>query len=170
MAAPTGRAANPTNWVAKADSVPARMDSPGKNTAGKTRAAAVPYRKKSYHSIVVPTVLATAARMRWERFSRAVSRSCTRAAAGSSDMGSRVVMEAPLAGAPPGLGGANMCASSHCGDRYPSCAAEHSETDDGVRRVRLLEAGDLLVGELHVDGGDGVVQVVLLGDADDRRG
>src|SRR3954453_3604949 len=64
MAAPTGRAANPTNWVPNDESVPARVDSPGKNTCGKTSAAAVPYRKKSYHSIVVPIVLATAALVR----------------------------------------------------------------------------------------------------------
>src|SRR5262249_13719747 len=40
---------------------------PGKNTFGNTSAAAVPYRKKSYHSMVVPTVLATIARSRWVR-------------------------------------------------------------------------------------------------------
>src|SRR3954453_8070467 len=74
MAAPTGRAANPTNWVPKDDSVPARVDSPGKKTAGKTSAAAVPYRKKSYHSIVVPMVLATAALTRCEWTSACPSR------------------------------------------------------------------------------------------------
>src|SRR6476661_3463543 len=67
MAAPTGRAANPTNWVANDERVPARGDSPGKKTAGNTSAAAVPYRKKSYHSIVVPMVLATEALIRCER-------------------------------------------------------------------------------------------------------
>ena len=40
---------------------------PGKKTLGNTSAAAVPYRKKSYHSMVVPTVLATTARSRWVR-------------------------------------------------------------------------------------------------------
>src|SRR3954453_2974641 len=62
-----GRAAKPTNWVEKAARAPASSDSFGKNTFGKTRAAAVPYRKKSYHSIVVPTVLATTARRRCVR-------------------------------------------------------------------------------------------------------
>jgi hypothetical protein len=42
MAAPIGRAANPTNWVPKAAITPAYGLSPGKNTCGKTSAAAVP--------------------------------------------------------------------------------------------------------------------------------
>jgi hypothetical protein len=41
---------------------------------------------------------------------------------------------------------------------------------DRMRPVGLLELGDLLVGEHHVDGGDGVVQVAGPGRADDRRG
>jgi hypothetical protein len=35
----------------------------GQNSLGKTSAAAVPYRKTSYHSIAVPTVLASTARV-----------------------------------------------------------------------------------------------------------
>jgi hypothetical protein len=60
-----GRAPNPTNWVANDASTPEYADPPGKNSFGKTSAAAVPYRKKSYHSTVVPTVLAITARRRW---------------------------------------------------------------------------------------------------------
>src|SRR5436305_1067765 len=39
----------------------------GKNRGRKTMAAAVPYRKKSYHSMVVPIVLATIASIRDRR-------------------------------------------------------------------------------------------------------
>jgi hypothetical protein len=42
------------------------------------------------------------------------------------------------------------------------------EADDRVRGVGLFQPGDLLVAELHVDGGDRVVKVVLLRDAPDR--
>src|SRR4051812_48294710 len=62
MAAPTGRAANPTAYVANAASVPAYALESGKNSFGKTSAAAVPYRKKSYHSIDVPITLEKSAR------------------------------------------------------------------------------------------------------------
>src|SRR5215210_698791 len=53
-----GRAAKPTAKVPKADSVPISGLEPGKNSSPKTSAAAVPYKKKSYHSIVVPMKLA----------------------------------------------------------------------------------------------------------------
>jgi hypothetical protein len=42
--------------------VPTNGSEPGKNRVGKTVAAATPYRKKSYHSIVVPTAEAVTAR------------------------------------------------------------------------------------------------------------
>jgi hypothetical protein len=42
--------------------VPARGSRVGKKSWLKTSAAAVPYRKKSYHSIVVPMKLATTTR------------------------------------------------------------------------------------------------------------
>src|SRR5437762_10727620 len=57
---PIGRATNPTVYVANAASVPTRGSNVGKYRRLKTRAAAVPYRKKSYHSIVVPIRLAIA--------------------------------------------------------------------------------------------------------------
>src|SRR6185436_1783380 len=57
---PTGRAAKPTPKVAKAASVPIVGDTLGKNSLSKTSAAAVPYKKKSYHSMVVPMKLARA--------------------------------------------------------------------------------------------------------------
>jgi hypothetical protein len=47
--------------VLKARIWPINGSNVGKKSLGKTRAAAVPYRKKSYHSMVVPTVLATTA-------------------------------------------------------------------------------------------------------------
>ena len=42
MAAPTGRATKPTNWVANAARTPAKAFWPGKNSCGNTSAAAVP--------------------------------------------------------------------------------------------------------------------------------
>src|SRR6266849_3508359 len=60
---PTGRAAKPTQKVAKADNWAACGESFGeKNSGPKTKAAAVPYRKKSYHSMDVPIQLAIATR------------------------------------------------------------------------------------------------------------
>ena len=46
----------------------------------------------------------------------------------------------------------------------------HAEAGHGMRDVRLLEPGDLVVAELDVDGGDRVLEVVRFGGADDRRG
>src|SRR5213079_1661464 len=60
---PTGRAAKPTQKVAKADNWAAIGESFGeKNSGPKTKAAAVPYRMKSYHSMDVPIQLAIATR------------------------------------------------------------------------------------------------------------
>src|SRR6266699_5668847 len=60
---PTGRAAKPTQKVAKAANWAASGESFGeKNSGPKTKAAAVPYRKKSYHSMDVPIQLAIATR------------------------------------------------------------------------------------------------------------
>src|SRR6266566_6209275 len=60
---PTGRAAKPTQKVAKAANWAASGESFGeKNRGPKTKAAAVPYRKKSYHSMDVPIKLAIATR------------------------------------------------------------------------------------------------------------
>jgi hypothetical protein len=67
MAAPTGRAAKPTKNVANDARVPAVGLKLGKNAGPKTTAAVVPYRKKSYHSMVVPMTLATAALLTWVR-------------------------------------------------------------------------------------------------------
>jgi hypothetical protein len=58
---PRGLAINPIVKVLKARIWPINGSNVGKKSLGKTRAAAVPYRKKSYHSMVVPTVLATTA-------------------------------------------------------------------------------------------------------------
>ena len=67
---PTGRAAKPTQKVAKADNWAASGESFGeKNSGPKTKAAAVPYRMKSYHSMDVPIQLAIATRTSyWEDF------------------------------------------------------------------------------------------------------
>src|SRR5215216_2415890 len=48
---PTGRATKPTAAVLNEANTPATADDSGKNTAGKTSAAAVRYMKKSYHSM-----------------------------------------------------------------------------------------------------------------------
>src|SRR5438876_11081518 len=57
---PMGRAAKPTAYVLKASSVPTNGSKVGKNSLLNTSAAAVLYRKKSYHSIDVPIRLASA--------------------------------------------------------------------------------------------------------------
>src|SRR5690242_16086634 len=57
-APPRGRATKPTKLVVKAAIVPARGLSVGKKSLAKTVAEKKPYKKKSYHSIVVPSVLA----------------------------------------------------------------------------------------------------------------
>src|SRR5437870_8130614 len=54
---PTGKGLNAAIWRANGWRS-------GKNSRGKSRAAITPYRKKSYHSMVVPTVLATTASIR----------------------------------------------------------------------------------------------------------
>src|SRR5262249_56329179 len=62
--APTGRAANPTAWVPNESKRPAYGELPGKKRSGKTRAAAVPDRKKTDHSMGGPTGPATTAERR----------------------------------------------------------------------------------------------------------
>src|SRR5262245_7666971 len=62
IAAATGLAANPTKYVEKDKSLPTNGAESGKYFCGKTSAAATPYKKKSYHSIVVPTAEAMTAR------------------------------------------------------------------------------------------------------------
>src|ERR687898_277747 len=57
---PRGLAAKPTAYVENARSTPAVSENSGKNSAGKTSEAAVPYKKKSYHSMAVPIKLAKA--------------------------------------------------------------------------------------------------------------
>src|SRR5205085_10993837 len=57
-APPIGRAAKPTKLVVKAAIVPAKGLSVGKKSLAKTVAEKKPYKKKSYHSMVVPSVLA----------------------------------------------------------------------------------------------------------------
>src|SRR6476619_2452433 len=60
---PIGRAAKPTQKVAKADNWAASGERFGeKNSGPKTKAAAVPYRMKSHHSMDVPIQLAMATR------------------------------------------------------------------------------------------------------------
>jgi hypothetical protein len=70
MAAPTGRATKPTKKVVNDRSVATKGSDPGKNFCGKTAAAATPYRKKSYHSMVVPTEAEITARSWWPRIAR----------------------------------------------------------------------------------------------------
>src|SRR5690349_14421669 len=75
MAAPIGRPTNPMKKVPNADSVAVNASSLGKYSLPNTRPAAVPYRKKSYHSMVVPMVEAMTALRRWALWSAGVS--CT---------------------------------------------------------------------------------------------
>src|ERR671937_1281932 len=56
-APPKGRATKPTRKVNRDRRVPTSGTDSGKKTLGKTSAAIVPYRKKSYHSMAVPAVL-----------------------------------------------------------------------------------------------------------------
>src|SRR5687767_12392434 len=85
MTPPSGRATNPTAKVAKALNVPTRGSTFGKNRRLNTMAAAVPYRKKSYHSIVVPTKLARiTGRMEWSVAGEA--RSPARGGSGRTDL------------------------------------------------------------------------------------
>ena len=53
---PKGRTMKPTPKVAKERRVPTRGSNLGKNSGPNTNAAAVPYRKKSYHSSAEPMV------------------------------------------------------------------------------------------------------------------
>src|ERR671923_1691066 len=57
-APPMGRARKPTKLVVNDAMVPATGSRVGKKTFGKTVAARKPYKKKSYHSMAVPMVLA----------------------------------------------------------------------------------------------------------------
>src|SRR5690349_14921890 len=75
MAAPIGRPTKPMKKVPNADSVAVNASSLGKYSLPNTRPAAVPYRKKSYHSMVVPMVEAMTALRRWALWSAGVS--CT---------------------------------------------------------------------------------------------
>src|SRR5258707_6734324 len=90
MAAPTGRAAKPTKFVPKAIRTPLVGSTLGKNCELRTSAAALPYRKKSYHSIDVPIVEAMTAR-----------RNCCRVARSLADIGAtpeRVLTNLPRPG------------------------------------------------------------------------
>ena len=55
--APIGLPTKPMKNTPNACSTPISGSEPGKNTLLKTRPVTVPYSRKSYHSIVVPTVL-----------------------------------------------------------------------------------------------------------------
>src|SRR5207342_1006556 len=69
-------------YVENASSVPTYGSEPGKNFFGRTVVAATPYRKKSYHSIVVPTAEAVTTRRRWRRRCSPVRASGVAAASG----------------------------------------------------------------------------------------
>src|SRR5580704_12252320 len=61
---PSGRTTKPTPKVRKESSVPTSGSLFGKNKSPNTSAAAVPYRKKSYHSSAEPTQAARITRRR----------------------------------------------------------------------------------------------------------
>ena len=58
----------PTMYTAKASSTPTSGSDFGKNSLAKTRPVTTLYRRKSYYSMVVPTVLAMIARRNWVRW------------------------------------------------------------------------------------------------------
>src|SRR5438105_2515504 len=60
MMPPIGRERNPTKKVVYANSVPASGSNCGKKSLFSTIGVTTPYRKKSYHSMVVPMALAKA--------------------------------------------------------------------------------------------------------------
>ena len=62
IAAPIGRPTKPMKKTPNACSTPTSGSDFGKNSLPNTSAVTVPYSRKSYHSIVVPTVLAITAR------------------------------------------------------------------------------------------------------------
>ena len=66
------------------------------------------------------------------------------------------------------LGGVPTGASSGRPDP-PGCSCQLKSTH-GLVSVELLEPANLAVGEAELDGSDGVVEMVELGGADDRRG
>src|SRR5215471_9013544 len=70
---PDWSCAKPTAKTANASKVPVSGSDFGKYNFPKTSAAIWPYTRKSYHSIVVPTVLAMTARRSRPRCSRSVS-------------------------------------------------------------------------------------------------
>ena len=75
MNAPTGRATKPTKKIAYACIVPINGSDCGKWSFAKTSPVTVLQRRKSYHSIVVPIVLAITARrncLRWSMSERAL--------------------------------------------------------------------------------------------------
>ena len=61
---PSGRTTKPTPKVRNAKSVPTTGSLLGKNSSPNTKAAAVPYRKKSYHSSADPMLAARITRKR----------------------------------------------------------------------------------------------------------
>ena len=61
---PSGRTTKPTPKVRNASRVPTTGSLFGKNSSPNTSAAAVPYRKKSYHSSADPTLAARITRRR----------------------------------------------------------------------------------------------------------
>jgi hypothetical protein len=61
---PSGRTTKPTPKVRNASKVPTTGSLLGKNSSPNTNAAAVPYRKKSYHSSADPTLAARITRKR----------------------------------------------------------------------------------------------------------
>jgi len=72
MAAPTGRATKPIKKVEKESKVPMKGPDSGKNLRGNTVAAATPYSKKSYHSMLVESAEAPTAVIRRRCFPASV--------------------------------------------------------------------------------------------------
>ena len=70
IAAPIGLPTNPMKNTPNAWRTPINGDDPGKNTFPNTSPVTAPYNRKSYHSIVVPIVLANMARCKAGRYAQ----------------------------------------------------------------------------------------------------
>src|ERR1700712_6006101 len=121
---PSGRTTKPTPKVRKASSVPTTGSLLGKNSSPNTNAAAVPYRKKSYHSSAEPILAARITRKR-ERLS---------VLAVISVIVSPVLIFCHFAGS-------SRVLSDTSSRRRPCMARAHSQASGGAGEVGLLCRG-----------------------------
>src|ERR1700733_1553333 len=159
---PTGRITNPTANVANASNVPSVEFCDGKKAWLNTMVAAVAYRKKSYHSMVVPTRLATSTVRRVALSANAIPSTCCSGwdSAGSASTAAPVSL---LGGTDVSDARKERITSRPCRPGRPGILTQ--QTPPGKDRAHPLpEAVRLL--EVGVAGQDEVVQAQLrvLGD------